>query len=662
MKTSLLVTITFLINLTISLQATAGDESINFEKVTKKDLSMKKNTEFPEADAIILHDRGIEAMQSDHGRVNYLSFKRRARIKIFNKKGIRYATFKVSCGSFNKLKEIEAYTYNLENDRIVKTKLKESDIKYEEVIDGITYANFAMPKVKEGSVIDVYYERRYKNYLKMQDWHFQHEIPVKHSHFEAKIPELFQFNVNVRGFHKVAAKPVTTEGDWFNAPGNSRQETFNVYEFVAKNIPAFNTEPYISSAKNFITRVTFDLRGYNSSYTFDKYVARDWKDVSKLLLESSDFGRELKRGYIRKKAKELKKASKDVYKQIELARNYIAGKIRYNGHNTIYPLNGDSKNSFNNGVGNSAGINMNLISLLNKMDIETKAAVLSTRNHGYIMPGQASIDAVNYMLAVVETPDGQMLVDATEPELPLGMVPKRCLNGNAIILDKNNPAKIQTLTREKYERNTSLMLNITENAIQGQIKIKLDGYSSFDIRESINDNGTDKTIESLNSRFSSGDLSSVEFKNIDSITDPLTISGQYSQPINFTGNEKMLYIDAMFGDFQNENPFKIKTREYPVNFACSRHRKHQIIINLPAGYKVESLPKPSKVTLPGKAAIFSYSAREFNNNIVINASFDINKPMFLHESYPYIKKFFEKAVNKYSEKIVLRKINNSDVK
>ena len=59
---------------------------------------------------------------------------------------------------------------------------------------------FAIPNVKEGSVIEVFYTLESPFVFQFRSWEFQSEIPKLQSEFWALIPGNYLYNVSLRGY------------------------------------------------------------------------------------------------------------------------------------------------------------------------------------------------------------------------------------------------------------------------------------------------------------------------------------------------------------------------------------------------------------------------------------------------------------------------------
>jgi hypothetical protein len=119
-------------------------------------------------------------------------------------------------------------------------------------------------------------------------------------------------------------------------------------------------------------------------------------------------------------------------------------------------------------------------------------------------------------------------------------------------------------------------------------------------------------------------------------------------------NDK-IYISPMLFLTASENPFKQEIREYPVDFGYPFETKIYINIEIPEGYQVEFLPKPSKLLMGDNIGAFSYVISNTGNKIQIIATTNINTAIVSEDFYDALKDFYQGIIAKQNEKIILIK-------
>jgi hypothetical protein len=81
-------------------------------------------------------------------------------------------------------------------------------------------------------------------------------------------------------------------------------------------------------------------------------------------------------------------------------------------------------------------------------------------------------------------------------------------------------------------------------------------------------------------------------------------------------------------------------------------------MEIPKGYKVDELPKSTRVKFNEDEGMFEYITASSNGYIQLRTSLKLNKAEFLPEDYQSLRDFYAFIVKKHSEQIVLKKIKS----
>ena len=185
--------------------STVMSQKFEMGKVSIEELQEKEHPKDPSAAAAILFKTGVLDFNYSQENGFQMVTKVRTRIKIYNKQGYEWANQQVkyyieTSESKETVNFSDAVTYNLENGKIVKTKLK-SDGEFDNKINKFWgLKKISLPNVKEGSVIEFEYTLRSPNITTIDKWDFQTTIPVNYSEFVTVIPEYFVYTPNHKGF------------------------------------------------------------------------------------------------------------------------------------------------------------------------------------------------------------------------------------------------------------------------------------------------------------------------------------------------------------------------------------------------------------------------------------------------------------------------------
>jgi hypothetical protein len=76
---------------------------------------------------------------------------------------------------------------------------------------------------------------------------------------------------------------------------------------------------------------------------------------------------------------------------------------------------------------------------------------------------------------------------------------------------------------------------------------------------------------------------------------------------------------------------------------------------VPAGYKVDALPKSLTIVMPDKGVSFRRIVAEQDGSIIVRYSISYNKTQYSKDDYPDFHEFFKKMHEMLNEQIILKK-------
>ncbi len=650
-----------------------------FGKLNSGEAEMKFYAPDSSASAVILFDKGYSYFEYDNQIKDFIIiFQRTLRIKIFKKDAYSYADFEIPLYIGNNGREelvtsLKGRTFNFENGKVIVTKVSKANIFYDNKSKHEKVAKVSFPNVKEGSIIDIDYKVSSDFIFNLRGWQFQYKIPVLYSEYSTLVPEYFKYNINQKGYESVflnEKKEYRTEEfsvEYRTGPGQMGRiekgtiiytSNSGLTTWSASKIPAFVTEPYITTAKNYMSSLNFELKSISYPDRPVINITTSWKDVDKKLINNPYLGKQLKvTSLIKSKADNICNELKTKDEKIRAIYNWVKKNIKWNGYNSKF-ITKKLNSVIDNKKGNSADVNMLLITMLKSQGVNVNPIILSTRNHGMIFPAHPTLSTFNYIIAEVKTDDKTIYLDATDENLSFGMLPFRCLNGKGRRIGTVDAGEINIVPPAKYQESYMYNLTVKPNeGTTGKVTATFKGYAAYDLRNDIDDTGGEEeyiTKEIDNNK--NAEISDISFKNINDLTKPLSETYNFasSDYVTFAGN--MIYITALSGKEIAENPFKLDDRKYPVDFGYPVIKKVIIQYTLPEGYKLSEKPENVAFALPGRAAQFQYQISSVGNIVQVISIFRINKPVFQYDSYKSLKNFYDLVIKKQNEKIVLTKI------
>ncbi|WP_163410125.1 DUF3857 domain-containing protein [Flavobacterium ajazii] len=645
-------------------------------KVSVAELEQKVHPKDSSAAAAILYKKGKARVEYDTNDGFILVTQVDTRIKIYKKGGYDWANQGVvyyvgSNDSREKVDFSDVNTYNLVNGKIEKTKLKSDGVFNEEVNKYRSRKKITMPNVKEGSVLEFSYTVRSPNIGMMREWAFQTGIPVNYSEYATYIPEYFTFNVRQKGyiFPKVTSErnnksiminskersegigPTTTT---FYTDKVDYMETETTY--IAQDLPAMKEESYVNNIDNYTSSLEQELSMVKYPNSPMETFSTDWNSVAKTIYEYSDFGPELnKTGYFENDLKVLLAGVTKPEEKILIIFNHVKSNVKWNKYYG-YSCEKGVRKAYQEKSGNVAEINLMLTAMLRYAGLTANPVLVSTRSNGIaLFPNRT---AFNYVIGAVETPEGNILLDATDNFSVPNVLPTRALNWYGRLIRKDGSSDEVALMPKKPSSDIVFM-NYSVDAdgkITGKAKRQCSDYNAMIFRGNISEQKEEAYLEKLENDNNKIEISEYSRANEKELLLPV------SETYSFTGSnlcEKIgdkIYVSPMLFFADEKNPFNQETREYPVDFGFPFLDKYNITIKIPDGFEIETLPVPAAMNMEGDLGAFKFNIAASENTLQMSVSHQINEAIFSTEQYEMLKEYYKTMIAKESEKIVLKKI------
>lgn len=633
------------------LMCTAGfgqKSPVKIGDIPMEDMSMTVYDKDSSAVAVILLDYG-KAYVTISNIYASLNFERHVRIKILKNEGLKWADISIplSNGGAERITNLKASTYNLENGKIIESEISKSNVFKEKFNRYLDVQKFTFPNVKVGSILEYTYTLRSEALANFPNWQFQYEIPTRHSEYWAIVPDFFIMKQYMQGYLSVGFEQKTT--------ANSGYSDKN-FHWIMKNVPAFKAEPYMTAEDDYVSKINFALAYVNFPGQPQREIMGSWEKLVGTWMGSDGFGKTITgNNHLKKRVEEATAGITDPEKRLEAIYNYVKNSLEWDGTKDCFADN--VKEIFEKKRGTAGDINLTLASMLDKAGFDVEPIMLSTRDHGFIRRYYPMERHLNYVICSVVINDKRYYLDATERYLPLGVLPERCLNGDAIAVSISQQ-RFRWITLEPVGKSrTSISSNIKLTAsgdATGQIKISRSGYDAQRMRETHGTKGEAEYLKNLASDYSLEFVKS-SMKDIADLNKPVEELHEINAPAFANAAGDVLYVSP-FGEYAlDENPFKVAERSYPVDFGSPFDRTMIASIEIPEGYAVDELPQSKVTMLPNNAGRLTYSASVNGNIVTVTNMVSINKAMYTQEEYPLLRELYNLIVSKSAEQIVLKK-------
>lgn len=641
-----------------------------FGDVKPEDFAPTAYTVDSTAEAVYLFETGSSSFVGNNNGFFSVVFKEHVRIRLLNKNAFDLATVEINLYGKNedaqKLSNLEVCTYNLESGKVVATKLDKSSL-FKDKADGVNTSRFTFPAIKEGSIIEYSYQVTSPGIDFIRPWYYQGNYPRLWSEYEVTIPVLFDFVFVKQGYHPYAidTAKVSFGSLYLTDPGSAGQAS-QTYSWsgntvnsiwAMKDVPALKKEAYTTTIGNHVAKIEFQLSAVRYPNQPVKRYLSNWEEAAAARLKNENFGQGLseRNGWM---ADELKlitdnKAGLEAVKKVYY---HVRDNYSCDNEETTWLSQASLKKVYQSKKGNVADINLLLTAMYRNLGYEAEPVILSTRDHGKVLETYPIMTKFNYVLCRVRLDDNYYLLDATQPDMGFGKIPVKCYNGSGRIIG-DKPFLVQLASDSLKESSlTSVFLVNSDNGITGTVTSNEGYFASAGIRSKLRKVKEEDFFKEIKKSFNwEVELANSGVDSLKILEEPVS----YHYDLNFSLNDDgLVYFTPIIGSaLYKENPFRAAERFYPVEMPYCLDETYVLNMEVPKGYKVEELPKSTRVNLNETEGRYEYIVAASADRIQLRSRLVLNKATFMPDDYQTLRDFYTYVVKKQSEKIVFKKIN-----
>lgn len=596
-------------------------QNSKFGDVTISELKETKDEVFPEAPAKLL----IRDIKYEFGSALYVYEK----IKIYNSEGFKYSNWKIN---FNDIGSLKATVYNLENEKIIKTKVTKSSIFKEKVSENRSIRRIAFPNVKSGSILEIKYKvldigLRYIN--------TQSVIPIEKLILEISNPYYLELNIIKNPLSDIKL---------------DRAEKSHKIVYTGENIKALPDEVFVTNIDKYQGRINIEQVNNTGVNKLKK-----WGDVSKKYNERKWFNEESRpRNFYKDNLGKLISSETDKRIIAEKIYYFIQGYMTWN---LYYGRGCDNvKKTYYDKEGNTGEINILLTSMLRKAGLNANPILISSISSGYI--SYPTIKGFDNALASVEINNEIFILDAARENAGFGELSYFFINGKGLIVYPDDTYKLVSTTPTKISKSivmANVLLDIENNSISGTIKRRQDAYFAYRFRDEFQDLEEKDIIEKVEGEADNLSVSNIKISGIEENNKPIIIS--YNVKLDDVVeiiNDK-IYIAPLLYLGIEENIFIQEERNFPVNFKYPFVKNRIINIKIPEGYRVESIPSSKSFLLQNNIGSFEFKSSVKGQIIQNSYILKINHTLIPVKYYKGLQTMYSEFLKISKSKIVLSK-------
>lgn len=640
---------------TMIIQMSAQTVTLNkrFGKVSKEELEMTEYKPDSAAVAVVLYENRNIQVDLSAGGAFVKDVDVHMRIKILKEEGTEWGDFSVMKYVSQSVPEIvtgiEVVTYNLENDKVVPTKMSREFIYTEDVSSSFQKISFYAQDVKVGSVIEMKYSIHSDRFWEIDDVYFQKTIPVNWVESQVSIPGFFTFNKKLHGSLPVQYDSKLEPKNLFGY-----QYEMVVDKFVAVDLPAFKYEPYIYYPRQYFSFVTYDIRSLRLPGMDTKYYGVSWDDVDNTYVNSQIMTRFRAQCQFKEQVAALPEEGTDIEK-IASAVSLVKDNVVWDEKYKVFPEPVGQVVKARSG--SNADINCLIAGCLREMGYTVDMVLVKMRSSGMLLDFQPERNPYDTFILRVTGSDGsQYYLDGGSPHGYINVLPPDLLVTNARLVRPNVPGEWVDLTRLTRNGTTmTVATTLTDDLrLSGEYTCKETGNTSYSTKESYSESDDEQDYISEIETDLAIEIDDITFGQMKEYSSSSQTEYKFHKDLDASGD--FVYINPFLVKFHSADTFQSLQREFPIDFPFTYSLTYIFTFTIPDGYAVDQIPENRIFKFQPLASTARCSCTVNGNTVQMVYNFSQNKMVCGPEYYQDIRSYWKLLADIYDVVLVLKKL------
>jgi transglutaminase-like putative cysteine protease len=566
-----------------------------------------------------------------------------------------YNKYNVYHGSFDELKQMEAYTKVPDGNKYKKIKVAETKTQNAEsrsvFYDDVQETTFDFPALMKGSIASVSHTVLHKDIHMLSPFYFMSYMPIVSASYTVTFPSDMDVRYIIRNNNN---NTISVKED---LSGNQHS-----FVFTANNIPLterFSNAPgvsyyephvivYVASYTNddnqqvtvFNTLKDF----YKWNYSFLKGINEDQSELIKHLADS----------LTEKLATPIAKA-KAIYQWVQEHIKYVAFE---NGLEGFVPR--QAKDVCTKRYGDCKDMSSLITALLRAVDLKGYYTWIGTRDIAYDYDDVHLPMTDNHMISTLNIGDEWLFLDGTDPNCVFGM-PSEAIQGKQALLaidgDNYKVIRVPEVDADKNKIIDSTFINLTDKGIQGNMSVYYSGYFGSNIYNTLQYKDPKDIKEYVKYKMSKASnkfiLGDYSINDIDKGQKFINIKAGFEVPdygkkigdefyinLNLEKIFSNANIDTAKRKIASDNSYKYVIDEYSI-------------LSIPDNYKVNYLP--SNVSIDKGAYSFLIQYTQEAKRVIAKLEVRSNNLWMQPSEFSTWNTALKELINHYKEQVVLQK-------
>lgn len=643
----------------------AQSQNLKFGKPTDEELNMTVYEQDPNASAVVLCN--LTTVNYSRESFRYLvDYNVKKRIKILKDNGKDYANMSIKYinnpyedFSTEEILDFNATAYNMENGKVVKTKIGADKLYRERIDEEYVLAKFAVPQAKAGTVIEVEYKLHSDVFYHIHDWYAQEEIPVAYTKYELSIPATLEFNVEASDIKTL--KCTVTRGN-LSYISSSNDKTLprsiptNVYTCVGNNLEALKKNDFVWNVRDYAKKVTAEMKGIHGPDGQYRVFRKEWQQIDNTLLNNSFFGSRLNdHSPFRDELKAIRIAEiENIEEKVAATFKLLLSKLAWDGEYKWEPL--AASKVVKKGSGSNVDLNMIFINMLGDVGIQAVPVLLSTRSHGRLPKTYPSLDKLSTFIVGIPNGSSWIFIDASSGDGYLNVLPANLYTDQARILQKNGGS--QWVNLEKIsEAHTKISIKAQvspEGVMSGEEIIAYSGNAAANERKAFRLASDSAAFIATKAKEMAAEIDRCQMEGHRDFSPTVKETILFSRRCDTSGDH--MYISPFIDIPISSNPFTEKERTMPIEFPYLQNYSMTVQLDIPEGWQLEETIENKRVVAnDGTISGQILCEEKDNNSLILQYRFRLNSLVFSQDKYDTLKQLFDILANHSKEMIVIKR-------
>jgi len=302
-----------------------------------------------------------------------------------------------------------------------------------------------------------------------------------------------------------------------------------------------------------------------------------------------------------------------------------------------------------------------IYSMLKYLNVPAYLTWVGTRDLPYKYTDFPSTVCDNHMITTYFDNETPYFLDATNSFLTYGY-PSYAIQGKQAFVHISNDEfkilEIPVMKKEQTSWRDTCFINIEGSKLLGKSRSLTSGYYNFYVNDVYKDKEQEKIIDIVQGLHKKGNntfkVTNPKITNIGDRTKDLKVEFDFEVNNYITSYEDEVYVNMVLDKEITNGEFK-KERLAPFELASLSADQYTVVLAIPTGYKVKSLP--NKVSYNSEDVDFEVLYRQEGNNVFCTINLNLKFLLLYPTSFDKWNEFVKIQKAAFIETVVLKKTN-----